>query len=95
MWVFLAWVTRSEPFGGWMAWLDLPGANDACVALLAVVIMFLVPDGKGQRLSNWERASTIPWGVLLLFSGGICLAQGFVSSGMSELPPWRRESRRN
>ncbi len=80
-----AWVTRSEPFGGWMTWLNLPQANDASVALLAVVLMFLVPDGKGQRLLNWEHASTIPWGVLLLFSGGICLAQGFVSSGMSEL----------
>jgi sodium-dependent dicarboxylate transporter 2/3/5 len=81
----LAWITRSEPLGGWKGWLDLPQANDASVALLAVVIMFLVPDGKGQRLLNWERASTIPWGVLLLFSGGICLAQGFVNSGMSEL----------
>ena len=81
----VAWITRSEPFGGWMTWLNLPEANDASVALLAVVLMFLVPDGKGQRLLNWEHASTIPWGVLLLFSGGICLAQGFVSSGMSEL----------
>lgn len=81
----LAWVTRGEPFGGWKTWLDLPLANDASVALLAVVIMFLVPNGKGQRLLTWERASTIPWGVLLLFSGGICLAKGFVSSGMSEL----------
>lgn len=81
----LAWVTRSEPFGGWQAWLDLPQANDASVALLAVVVMFLVPDGKGERLLSWERASTIPWGVLLLFSGGICLAKGFVHSGLSEL----------
>lgn len=81
----LAWITRSEPFGGWKVWLDLPQANDASVALLAVVILFLVPDGKGQRLLNWERASSIPWGVLLLFSGGICLAKGFVSSGVSEL----------
>ena len=81
----LAWITRSEPFGGWKAWLDLPQANDASVALLAVVALFLVPDGKGQRLLSWERASTIPWGVLLLFAGGICLAKGFVSSGMSEL----------
>ena len=81
----LAWITRGEPFGGWSTWLGLPGANDASVALLAVVVMFLVPNGKGQRLLTWERASTIPWGVLLLFSGGICLAKGFVSSGLSEL----------
>ena len=81
----LAWITRGEPFGGWKAWLDLPQANDASVALLAVVVMFLVPDGKGQRLLTWERATTIPWGVLLLFSGGICLARGFVNSGLSEL----------
>lgn len=91
MWVFgltaLAWITRSEPFGGWKTWFDIPAANDASVALLAVVVMFLVPSGKGdgERLLNWERASTIPWGVLLLFSGGICLAKGFVSSGLSDL----------
>jgi sodium-dependent dicarboxylate transporter 2/3/5 len=83
----LAWITRGEPFGGWSAWLDLPQANDASVALLAVVVMFLVPsgNGNGERLLNWERAATIPWGVLLLFSGGICLAKGFVNSGLSEL----------
>ena len=81
----LAWITRGEPFGGWSQWLGLPQANDASVALLAVVVMFLVPNGKGERLLTWERAVTIPWGVLLLFSGGICLAKGFVSSGLSEL----------
>ena len=81
----LAWITRSEPFGGWKTWFDLPQANDASVALLAVVLMFIIPNGKGQRLLNWERATTIPWGVLLLFSGGICLAKGFVNSGLSDL----------
>jgi sodium-dependent dicarboxylate transporter 2/3/5 len=81
----LAWMTRSEPFGGWKTWLDLPQANDASVALLAVVVMFVVPNGRGQALLTWERAASIPWGVLLLFSGGICLAKGFVSSGLSEL----------
>lgn len=81
----LAWITRREPFGGWSSWFDLPQANDASVALLAVVVMFLVPNGKGERLLTWERASTIPWGVLLLFSGGICLAEGFVKSGLSGL----------
>ena len=43
----LAWMTRGEPFGGWRVWLDLPQANDASVALLAVVVMFLSPDGAG------------------------------------------------
>jgi sodium-dependent dicarboxylate transporter 2/3/5 len=81
----LAWITRSEPFGGWRTWFDIPWANDASVALLAVVVMCLVPNGRGGRLLDWERASTIPWGVLLLFSGGICLAKGFVNSGLSEL----------
>jgi sodium-dependent dicarboxylate transporter 2/3/5 len=81
----LAWITRSEPFGGWRTWFGVPWANDASVALLAVVVMCLVPNGRGGRLLDWDRASTIPWGVLLLFSGGICLAKGFVSSGLSEL----------
>jgi len=81
----LAWITRSEPFGGWKTWLDIPQANDASVALLAVVVIFLTPNGKGGRLLDWKQASTIPWGVLLLFSGGICLARGFVNSGLSEL----------
>ena len=81
----LAWITRGEPFGGWKTWLGVPQANDASVALLAVIVMFMVPNGKGERLLSWERAATIPWGVLLLFSGGICLAKGFVSSGLSDL----------
>ena len=89
MWVFaftaLAWVTRATPYGGWSAWLGLPGANDASVALLAVVLMFSVPNGRGGRLLDWDTAVTIPWGVLLLFSGGICLAKAFVSSGLSPL----------
>ena len=81
----LAWITRTEPFGGWSAWLDLPMANDASVAMLAVVLMFVIPNGKGERLLTWDHAVTIPWGVLILFSGGICLAKAFVSSGLSEL----------
>ena len=79
----LAWVTRSQPFGGWKTWLEVPGANDASVALLAVVAMFLIPSGKGSRLLDWETASRIPWGMLILFGGGIAIAKAFVISGMS------------
>ncbi len=79
----LAWITRGQPFGGWSTWLDLPAANDASVALISVVIMFLVPNGKGDRLLDWESAGQIPWGMLILFGGGIALAKAFVVSGLS------------
>jgi len=79
----IAWITRQEPFGGWSTWLNLPAANDASVALLAVVLMFVTPDGKGDKLLNWDTAVSIPWGVLILFGGGICLAKAFTASGLS------------
>ncbi|MEN8695463.1 MAG: SLC13 family permease [Akkermansiaceae bacterium] len=81
----LAWVTRGEPFGGWSEWLNLPNANDASVAFIGVIALFLIPSGeKEKNLLDWESARDIPWGVLLLFSGGICLAAGIKDSGLSE-----------
>jgi sodium-dependent dicarboxylate transporter 2/3/5 len=79
----IAWMTRTEPFGGWRAWLDMPMANDAAVAFCAVIVLFITRDRAGEPLISWEQASNIPWGVLLLFAGGITLAKGFVSSGLS------------
>jgi sodium-dependent dicarboxylate transporter 2/3/5 len=79
----IAWMTRGEPFGGWQQWLGLPAANDASVALLAVVAMFLIPNGKGGKLLDWETANRIPWGMLILFGGGIAIAKAFISSGLS------------
>jgi sodium-dependent dicarboxylate transporter 2/3/5 len=80
----LFWVTRQAPFGGWSGWLGLPGANDASVALIAVVLMAMLPNGEGGRLLRWEVASKIPWGVLLLFAGGITIANAFVQSGLAD-----------
>ncbi|HEX7028904.1 MAG TPA: SLC13 family permease, partial [Gammaproteobacteria bacterium] len=77
------WVTRTAPFGGWSDWLALPHANDAAVALLAVVAMFVIPNGRGGRLLDWESANKIPWGILLLFAGGIALAKAFMASGLA------------
>ena len=79
----LAWMTRTEPFGGWREWLDMPMANDAAVAFCALIAMFVSRDKTGEPLISWEQASAIPWGVLLLFAGGITLAKGFVASGLS------------
>ena len=89
LWVFgltaVAWITRKEPFGGWSELLDIPIAGDSTVALFAVVLMFIVPNGKGSRLLDWDSAKDIPWGMLLLFAGGIAIAKGFVASGLSTI----------
>ncbi len=79
----VTWMTRSEPFGGWKTWFGVPGANDAGVALAAVIVMFIVPNGKGGRLLDWDTASSIPWGILILFGGGIAIAKAFMTSGLS------------
>lgn len=82
------WVTRLQPMGGWSHLLGLPGANDASVAFLGVLAMFVIPSGRwseGKKLLDWKTASRIPWGILLLFSGGICIAKAFVVSGLSEM----------
>ncbi len=80
----LAWVTRSEPWGGWAEWLNIPYTNDAIVAFLGVVILFLVPNGEGGRLLDWETANKIPWGMLILFGAGMSIAAAFTSSGLSQ-----------
>ena len=83
--VALGWITRLSPFGGWSSWLDMPNANDSQVALLGVLLMFIIPDGKGSRLLTWEIANRIPWGILLLFAGGFCIALAFKNSGLSAI----------
>jgi sodium-dependent dicarboxylate transporter 2/3/5 len=45
--------------------------------------MFLIPNGKGERLLDWETATKIPWGMLILFGGGIAIAKAFIVSGLS------------
>jgi len=81
----LAWMTRSEPFGGWRDLLGLNTANDASVAFIAVIALFVLRDKDRKPLITWQQAADIPWGVLLLFAGGICLAKAFVTSGLSTI----------
>ena len=84
----ILWVTRAEPFGGWSTLFNMPNAGDSTVALFAVLLMFLIPSGERERpgaLLDWKTASDIPWGMLLLFAGGICVATGFRESGLADL----------
>lgn len=78
----LAWITLKGPSGGWGQWL--PTANYGSVALFAVLVLFILPDGEGGRLLDWESANKIHWGVLLLFAGGIAIAKAFTSTGLSQ-----------
>ena len=80
----LAWITLREPYGGWSSWFNLPTANYAAVALTAVVLLFVLPNGQGGKLLDWKSASSIHWGVLLLFAGGIAIAKAFAVTGISE-----------
>ena len=89
VWLECAWrgrarLTRYEPYSGWSDWLGLKGASDATVALIAVVAMFLIPNGRGGKLLDWDTAVRVPWGILILFAGGIAIAQAFLETGLSK-----------
>jgi sodium-dependent dicarboxylate transporter 2/3/5 len=70
----LLWVTH-----GWVEdALGLPRVHDASIAIFGALLMFIIPSGKEhpRRIIAWEQAQTIPWGILLLFGGGLALASG-------------------
>jgi sodium-dependent dicarboxylate transporter 2/3/5 len=58
--------------------------DDTIVAITAALALFVIPAGKSSdRLLEWEDTARLPWGILLLFGGGIALAAGFDKSGLS------------
>ena len=64
-------------------WLDLPRLDDALIALLGAMALFILPAGDvhGRRLLDWNTARGLPWDILLLFGGGLSLAAAITSSG--------------
>ncbi len=79
--IAMAWITRRI----WSEWFNLGSVGDSTIALLGVVLMFMIPNGKKHdTLLDWETAKDIPWGMLLLFAGGIAIAKAFTASGLSE-----------
>ncbi|MBF7054122.1 DASS family sodium-coupled anion symporter [Halomonas sp. KAO] len=64
----------------------LPGINDTSIALVGALSLFLIPVDTKQRifLMCWQDAVKLPWGVLLLFGGGLSLAAAIQSAGLAE-----------
>lgn len=82
--VFIAtaflWITRSfllKPL--------IPAIDDTIIAMISAFVLFLLPSRtkKGSRIIDWESAVKLPWGILLLFGGGLALAEGFKTSGLA------------
>ncbi|HXV09639.1 MAG TPA: SLC13 family permease [Burkholderiales bacterium] len=64
----------------------LSGLSDAGIAMLAALALFLIPvdRAKGVRAMDWDTAVKLPWGVLMLFGGGLTLAASIEANGVSE-----------
>lgn len=76
-----------------LAWIFQPllaeyvdGVNDTSIAMAAALSLFLIPVNLHQRvfLMDWEQANKAPWGVLLLFGGGLSLAGVIGASGLAQ-----------
>lgn len=77
----LLWITRPL-IGGAMPQLQL---SDTTIAITGALLLFVIPNGMepGRFLLNWEQAERLPWGVLLLFGGGLSLAAAVADSGLA------------
>lgn len=73
------WITRSLLFDKL-----IPKLDDTIIAIIFAIVLFLIPSkNKKQKLMTWEDAVKLPWGVILLFGGGLAIASGFESSGLA------------
>jgi len=66
--------------------VHLPGVNDTSIAMGAAIALFLVPVNFRKRvfLMDWKHTGGLPWGVLLLFGGGLSLSAAIRATGLAE-----------
>ncbi|MGX1199937.1 SLC13 family permease [Marinobacter sp. MBR-105] len=76
-----AWIFRPLLSASLMPWL-----SDTGIAIAAAIAMFLIPVDvrQGTFVLDWDSANKLPWGVLLLFGGGLAMAGVISSSGLAE-----------
>ena len=77
-WIFRPVITNYFPDAG---------LTDSGIALIGVIFLFIISTSKGDggSLLTWSQAAQLPWGVLLLFGGGLSLANAISSSGLADL----------
>ncbi|KIL46748.1 SLC13 family permease [Jeotgalibacillus soli] len=77
------WITRTFLWEGGN-FIDIPGISDTMIAMIAAVLLFIIPaSGMGGRILDWTVAKDVPWGILLLFGGGLAIAAGFRETGLA------------
>jgi sodium-dependent dicarboxylate transporter 2/3/5 len=87
-WVFVPFIAQIEAVG--QALPFLARISDTQVAMAAAVVCFLLPaqkrsvDPSGAPLLRWSAAKDVPWGLLLLFGGGLSLSAMFSATGLSK-----------
>ncbi|MCA8900068.1 MAG: SLC13/DASS family transporter [Hyphomonas sp.] len=86
LWVFRLPIAEALSAAGYPRLMDYGGQADMMIAIFGAVLVFLVPAGGGERraLMTWEEAVKLPWGVLILFGGGIALGNAMKTTGLSD-----------
>jgi solute carrier family 13 (sodium-dependent dicarboxylate transporter), member 2/3/5 len=76
----LLWIGRPALQGA------LPGLTDTGIAIAAAVVLFAIPVDRrcSAFVMDWQTAERLPWGVLLLFGGGLSLAEAVTATGLAE-----------
>ena len=82
LFVILGWMLR-RPISDWTA---ISSLSDTSIALAGALAMFLVPSSDRQQpqLLVWDDLRQLPWGVLILFGGGLSLASVIAASGLAQ-----------
>ncbi|MGN7857901.1 MULTISPECIES: SLC13 family permease [Bacillus] len=70
------WIFKIFLFGG------LP-VSDTSIAIFGAMLLFLIPATNGERILEWQDMKQLPWGLLLLFGGGLSLATGFAETNLT------------
>ena len=75
----LAWIFRK----GLDNFELLSGLTDAGIAIISAILLFMIPSSNNKDdLLNWDSSNKLPWGLLILFGGGLSIAAQINSTGL-------------